>query len=79
MAKTTTGVTNVIDLGAHPKRQSARQRSLELAEAMRRHPSYQGLSLVGAMDEDLEESRLLERSGLSATAPSLRLVRAVNV
>ena len=43
MATKTVGAT-VVHLDSHPARRAAQRRSLELAEAMRRHPSFQSRS-----------------------------------
>ncbi|MCH9733212.1 MAG: hypothetical protein K0U78_01440 [Actinomycetia bacterium] len=43
MATNTLGAT-VVHLDSHPARRAAQRRSLELAEAMRRHPSFQSRS-----------------------------------
>jgi len=39
--RTNTVGANVIQLDSHPARRSAQRRSLAIAEAMRRHPSFQ--------------------------------------
>jgi hypothetical protein len=43
MRTNTVGAT-VVHLDSHPAWRSAQRRSLELAEAMRRHPSFQSRS-----------------------------------
>lgn len=50
--KTNTAGATVVHMDSHPAFRAAQRRSLELAEAMRRHPSFQSRSGPGAGDDD---------------------------
>ncbi|MGD9619824.1 MAG: hypothetical protein AB7G47_06000 [Mycolicibacterium sp.] len=55
MTTKTAGAT-VVHLDSHPAWRAAQRRSLELAEAMRRHPSFQ--SRVGAVSGNIAAQTL---------------------
>jgi hypothetical protein len=50
--------TTVVDLESHPVWRSARRYSRELSEAMRRHPSSQGVPDHPEVDSELPARRL---------------------